>query len=321
MGKIILKIPRHEKTVSVEEKASQPDIAQCGMETYEGTPQDCRLIDSTPPSGYPFAHSADQIVPEEITAGLNTGIIGGKLVYLREVTSTQDMAEKLAREGAIEGTTVIAEKQLAGRGRRGRNWISPSGGGIYISLVLRPDINPINIAQVPMAAGVALTKTIEQVTGIQSKIKWPNDIMIGTRKVAGILTEMNCEADRVNYIILGIGINVNTGMQNLPELIRNTATSLREQSGSEVSRMEFIRCLLSQFEDIYKEFIVNGFSPILTQWKQLNNTIGSKVRVFDDTWEISGTAVDIDEDGSLLVETDSGVIKKIISGDVSLRNR
>lgn len=321
MGKIILKIPRHEKTVSLEETVSQPDIAQCGMVKYEGTPQNCRLIDLTPPSGHPFVHSADQVVPEEITAGLNTDIIGGKLVYLREATSTQDMAEKLAREGAIEGTTVIAEKQLAGRGRRGRNWISPSGGGIYISLVLRPDINPLHVARMPMAAGVALIKTIEQVAGIQSKIKWPNDIMIGTRKVAGILTEINCEADRVNYIILGIGINVNTSMQSLPESIRSTATSLREQSGGEISRVELIRCLLSRFEDIYKEFIVNGFSPILHQWKQLNNTIGSEVRVFDDTWEISGTAVDIDEDGALLVETGSGVIKKIISGDVSLRNR
>lgn len=317
----IIKILRHKKTVSGEGTVSQLTTAQCGMETYGRTPQNCCLIDSSPPSDCPFVHSADQVIPEEITADLNTDIIGKKLVYLREVTSTQDIAVKLAREGAAEGTAVIAEKQVAGRGRRGRNWMSPSGGGIYISLVLRPEINPLYIAQVPMAAGVALIKTIKQVTGIQSKIKWPNDIMIGTRKVAGILAETDCEADRVNYLILGIGINVNTCMQSLPESIRSIATSLREESGGEISRMELIRCLLSQLEDIYKEFIINGFSPILYQWKQLNNTIGSKVRVFDDTWEISGTAVAIDEDGFLLVETDGGEIEKIISGDISLRNQ
>jgi BirA family biotin operon repressor/biotin-[acetyl-CoA-carboxylase] ligase len=276
-------------------------------------------ITSSPRLGYSFVKSTDRLLPEEIRAGLDTHLIGKHIVYREEVTSTQDVAEELAKRGAEDGTVVISEAQTRGRGRIGRDWVSPAGEGVYLSIILRPNLRPAQVLQIPLIAGVAVSKAIKRVTPLQPRVKWPNDITLGGKKVGGILTETSSEIDRVNYIILGIGVNVNTQRSLLPESIRGTATSLAEECGGYISRVRFLQCLLAEFETLYNEFLVSGFDTIREKWKALDNTIGSRVKVSSGAEEIEGEALDIDREGFLLVRTKDGDVKRIISGDVSLR--
>ena len=174
-------------------------------------------IDSSPRTGYSFVKSPDLVIPQEIALGLKTSIIGRRILYREEVTSTQDEAGEAARRGAEEGVVVISERQTRGRGRKGRSWASPPREGVYFSAVLRPNLRPSQIIQIPLIAGVAVCKAIRRVTPLEPRIKWPNDITIGGKKVAGILAEMSCDIDRVDHIVLGIGVNVNTQCSLLPE--------------------------------------------------------------------------------------------------------
>ncbi len=278
-------------------------------------------IDSSPRLGYSFVKSADLLLPEEICLGLDTCVIGKRILHREEVTSTQDVAEELARHGAEEGVVVISERQTKGRGRKGRNWASPAHEGVYLSAILRPNVRPNQVLQMPLIAGVAVSRAIEKVTSLRPKIKWPNDIILSGKKVGGILTEMRCEVDSINYIVLGIGINVNTRESLLPEPTRRIATSLAGECGQYVSRVRFVQCLLAEFETLYSEFLVSGFDTIREQWKALNNTTGSWVKVSDGDGEIEGEAFDIDREGFLLVRREDGDVKRIIDGDVSLSSR
>ncbi len=276
-------------------------------------------IESHPHNGYRFVASTDLLVPEEITQSIGNCTIGKRISYHAEVTSTQDIASKLARDGAEEGTCVIAEKQTSGRGRKGRNWVSPFKDGIYISIILRPNLKPVHIIQIPLVAGVAMVKAIEQTTKLTPGIKWPNDIFIDGRKVAGILTEVNCDIDTVHYVILGIGININTDIDTLPEEVKGIATSLSQECGHNVSRAKFTGQLLIEMGKVYTEYVTNGFASLGKQWTDHNITLGSKVKVNDGQSEILGTAIEIDDDGFLIIETQDGQKQRIISADVSLQ--
>lgn len=192
---------------------------------------------------------------------------------------------------------------------------------MYLSIILRPNLMPSQIIQIPLIAGVAVSKAINRVTPLQPKIKWPNDIIIGGSKVGGILTEMSCEIDAVNYVVLGIGINVNTPKSVLAEPTGEIATSLADECGEHVSRVRLVRYLLGEFEFLYTKFLVSGFRSARKEWKAVNNTIGSWVKVSDGGDEIEGKALDIDEEGFLLVRKENGDVKRIISGDVSFTNR
>ena len=259
-------------------------------------------------------------MPEEIALGLKSKMFGKRVVHYDEVTSTQDIAAEMARRGAAEGTLVIAETQNDGRGRKGRHWISQKEG-IYLSLILRPNLLPSKVAQIPLIAGVALTKAIREMVPLQPTIKWPNDILIGKKKVGGILTEMSSEIDGVNYVILGIGLNVNMPAPLLVEQAAFVPTSLIDESGAYTSRVKLLQCFLYEFEIIYTKYLNFGFSSVIDEWKALNNTIGSRVKVTDGEKEIEGEALDIDNDGFLLVRKEGGDISRIISGDASLINR
>ena len=276
-------------------------------------------IESHPHYGYALIKNTDLLVPEEITFELNTNVIGKRILHLSEVDSTQNIADKLAREGAEEGTCVIAEKQTSGRGRRSRNWASPFKDGVYISIILRPNLKPLHIIQIPLIAGVALVKAMEKTTSLTPSIKWPNDIFLSGRKVAGILTEVNCDIDTVHYIVLGIGINVNTRKTALPKEIKGTATSLSQECGHDISRVDFLKQLLLELETAYNEFVTNGFEAIGKQWMAYNNTIGSNIKVNDGQTEIEGKALRIDDDGFLIIRTDDGQTQRIISADISLK--
>ena len=278
-------------------------------------------IDSSPRTGYSFVKSPDLVIPAEIALGLHTSIMGRRILYREEVTSTQDEAGEAARRGAEEGVIVISERQTKGRGRKGRLWASPPREGVYFSTILRPNLRPSQIIQIPLIAGVAVCKAIRRVTPLEPRIKWPNDITIGGKKVGGILAEMSCDIDRVDHIVLGIGVNVNTQCSLLPEPTRGIATSLAERCGEYVSRVRLVQCLLAEFDALYRTFLVSGFDTLREEWKALDSTVGSWVKVSDGNEEMKGKALDIDGEGFLLVRKENGDVKRIISGDVSLIGR
>lgn len=274
-------------------------------------------IESSPGKGYLLVSAPDSLLPEEIKAGLRTSLLGQQIAYHRELASTQDAAKALAAQGAGEGTTVIAETQAAGRGRVGRGWASPPGG-VYLSIILRPAIKPSEALRFPLIAGVAAAQAIEQLTGLKPGLKWPNDIILEGRKAGGILTEMSAEIDRINFIIIGMGINVNTERTRFPEEIRGIATSLREECGKEVSRLKLVQEILAQLESLYQDFQVSGFEPIRVRWKALSNTIGARVSISSEGKEVDGEAIDIDGDGALILQKADGTLERVLAGDVQI---
>ena len=317
----ILALLRQSDHVSGEDIAARLKISRAAVWKHvKALREKGYRIDSAPGYGYTMISSTADVVPEEITAGLNTLVIGKSVLCYKEVTSTQDVADKLARGNSPEGTIVIARSQVKGRGRKGRPWVSENDG-IYISIILRPALKPVHVVQVPMVVGVALSRAIAATTSLNPGIKWPNDILIRGKKVAGILTEMNSELDKVKYIIPGIGINVNNRASDLPEEVRPIATTLRDECGREVVVVHLVRSFLQEFDRWYDIFLKQGFQPIASEWKKLNNTLGSRVKVYDGEIEIYGRAVDIDEEGFLLLQSDAGQTIRILSGDVSLRTQ
>ena len=277
------------------------------------------VIDSSPRKGYWLVSCPDLLLPEEIRRGLAAQSFGKRIIYRDECASTQDIAAELARGGEPEGLVVIAEAQTQGRGRKGRGWISTPGAGVCLSVILKPGLKPSQIVQIPLVAGLAAARAIRAESGLKPDIKWPNDILIGSKKVAGILTEMSCELDRINHIILGIGINVNTRKSDLPEPVRAVATSLCAECGHKISRVALVQRFLTELEVVYGRYLAGGFESIRQEWKSLSRTIGSQVEITDGGKPLTGKALDIDSDGFLLLKTDDGHTERIVAGDVSLR--
>ncbi len=321
MRELILKTLQQERHISGEELGKRLNVSRTAVWKHiNELRRRGYQIKSSPKSGYSFIEGTHLLLPEEILPGLNTQIVGKHIAHYDEVSSTQDIAAEMARGGAAEGTVVIAETQKRGRGRKGRNWISPPEGGIYLSLILRPNLKPSQVVQIPLIASVALVKAIRETVPLQPMIKWPNDIIVGKKKVGGILTEMSSEIDGVNYVVLGIGLNVNMPASLLDEETTGIATSLIDEYGEYTSRTKLVQSFLSEFEIIYTKFLASGFSSVRDEWKALNNTIGEWVKVSDGGKEIEGEALDIDNDGFLLVRKEGGDVSKIISGDVSFSN-
>jgi BirA family transcriptional regulator, biotin operon repressor / biotin---[acetyl-CoA-carboxylase] ligase len=300
------------KTLNISRTAIWKHVKELRKRGYQ--------IEASPKSGYTFIKHTTLLLPEEIKIGLNTQNMGKHVVHYYEVTSTQDIAAQLARSGAAEGTVVIAETQEKGRGRKGRSWVSLPEGGIYLSLILRPNLLPSRAAQIPLIAGVALTKAIRETVLLQPMIKWPNDIIIGKKKVGGILTEMSSEIDTVNYVVLGIGLNVNMPASLLKGNIAAVATSLFDECGICISRVKLVQNFLIEFEQIYTKYLAFGFVSVRDEWKAFNNTIGSQVKISGNGKDIEGEAINIDNEGFLLVRKENGDITRIISGDMFLRN-
>lgn len=318
MRELILKTLQQEKHISGEELGRRLNVSRTAVWKHINELRSLGYqIESSTKTGYSFIKGTDLLLAGEIAPGLDTQIIGKVVKHFDEVSSTQDIAAGLAREGAVEGTLVIAEMQKNGRGRKGRNWLSLPAGGIYLSLILRPRLMPSQVVQIPLIAGIAVARAIRKSVSLPAMIKWPNDIMVANKKVGGILTELSAEIDSVNYVILGIGLNVNIPVSLLVEHTAGAATSLINECGVHTSRAQLVRSFLSEFERTYLHFLSSGFSSVRNEWKALNNTIGSRVKVSDGTHEIEGEAVDIDNDGFLLVRMENGNVSRIISGDVS----
>lgn len=271
-------------------------------------------IVAVPHLGYKLTAAPDRLFVFEINRGLNTKILGKKIFYSDSVTSTMDVAMRLGLEGAGEGTLVVAESQTQGRGRLGRSWFSPKYKGIYFSLILRPRIAPSGASMLTLLCAVSLCEAIKAVTGLEAKIKWPNDILLAHKKLGGILTELSAEMDAVNFVVLGAGLNVNNDKKSLI----SGATSLKEQKKEEVNRIVLLQEALRAMEANYSIFQKQGSGPVLDKWRAYNMTLGRRVKVFARNEHVAGEAFDIDRDGGLLVRKDSGVIEKVMAGDVHL---
>lgn len=280
--------------------------------------QDGYAIESHPRLGYALRKNTDRLLPAEIKANLACTVLGQEIYYFNEIDSTNNQAKKLAVDGCPEGTIVVAEAQGDGRGRLSRSWFSPYGKGIFLSVVLRPPFSPMEAAKCTLMAAVAVNRAINDVTGLGCGIKWPNDILCQDRKVVGILTEMSAEIDAINHIVIGIGINVNIDQQDFPSDLATTATSLAVACGRPVSRIKLLSIILAELEAVYTEVKKSGFEPVLAAWRAQSLTLGRKVNVHGIDRNFSGEAVDIDDDGALLIKTPQG-IERVMAGDVSIR--
>jgi len=269
-------------------------------------------IEAVTNCGYRLKSSPDKISAAEIQAGLDTRYIGKNAFCHESLSSTMDEAARLAREGAAEGTVVCADAQTKGRGRMGREWVSPKSKGIYLSVILRPDLPITEVAKITLMTAVAVADAVRNISGLDARIKWPNDLLLGKKKIAGILTELNAEVDRVNFLIVGIGVNVNAGVRQLPD----TATSLLIGAGKSFRRAEVARHILEGLEARYEEVRRCGFGEILKSWRQISATLGRQVQVSDGGKTITGIAIDLADDGGLLIRDNSGKIIKRMSGDV-----
>ena len=276
-------------------------------------------IEASPHFGYRLVHSPDALHADDLFARLGkTKTIGRDIQVFEQTTSTNDVMEKLARDGVKEGVVVFAESQTKGRGRLGRKWISPERKGLWFSVLLRPDLRPQEATQLTVASATALRRAIAAETGLKPEIKWPNDILIGGKKVAGILTELSAELDRVKHIILGIGVDVNLDEDELPAELRKAATSLKLETGGMVSRAELAVAILRELDFDYARICGGKFSAVADEWEAHCATIGKNVTVLIGDRKIRGRAEALDDDGALLVRTEHGHLERIIGGDVTL---
>jgi len=268
--------------------------------------------------GYCLISRPDLLLPQEIQRGLFTNYIGKEIYYFPELKSTNIIAKGKAlhrAEGIDEGTLIIAERQSAGKGRLGREWFSPVGG-IWLSVILYPQLSPSYISRITLMTAVVVVKAIKMCTQIEPQIKWPNDILINEKKVCGILTEMSAELDMINWVVVGIGINVNIDHQKFPEDIQENTISLKEVSGKEILRVKLAQSFLRVFEKYYDKLKRKEFSSILKEWKLYSHTLGKKIKVDMGERIITGEAVDINEEGELILKKEDDELVEIISGTI-----
>ncbi len=262
-----------------------------------------------------------KIDANKLQEGLNTKNFGRKIVFLREITSTNDFAKKLANYGADEGTVVLAEKQSAGKGRLGRTWISPHGG-LYFSIILKPEIRVSDAVKLVFVASLAVAETLRDLYGLKVETKWPNDVMVDNKKVCGILAEMSSMGEHLKFVVLGIGVNANFNVrETFPEELQKSVISLHDVLGKKVKREQIFKKLLEKLENLYTCFLQGGFVQILEEWKKLASFLGRQVEVLSDSQKWTGTALNVEEDGSLILKLDDGTVKRFLSGDITLRLR
>ena len=276
-------------------------------------------IEAGPHSGYRLLGAPDLLHADDLLSRLDkAAVIGRDIRVFQETTSTSDVIEKLARDAVDEGVVVFAESQTKGRGRLGRKWISPSRKGLWFSVLLRPRMRLQDCTQLTIASGAALRRAIQHTTGLEARIKWPNDILIRSRKVAGILTEMRAELDVVSYVMLGIGVDVNLTASDFPTDLRKTATSLKIELGSTVARADLAAAILKELEKDYARIRKGDFEMVADEWEAHCDTLGHEVVIRMGAREVRGRAESLGEDGALLVRTQHGHLETVIGGDVTL---
>lgn len=280
--------------------------------------EDGHQIDAVRNRGYRLVEPSDAVTREQIEEGLESVWAGRQLECFDQLDSTNNRAKELAEAGCGHGALVTADHQTAGKGRRGRGWDSPRGTGIWMSLVLRPHVPPSCASMITLVAAMAVSEGINRVTGLSTQIKWPNDIVIRGKKVCGILTEMSAELDQIHYVVTGIGINVN--MTEFPEEIRQTATSLRLETGARVERSQVIAAILKAFEFYYEKYeTARDLSLLMETYNERLVNRNREVRVLAPEGDYTGISRGIDREGQLLVEMEDGSVRHVFSGEVSVR--
>jgi BirA family biotin operon repressor/biotin-[acetyl-CoA-carboxylase] ligase len=264
---------------------------------------------------------SSKINVHRLQEGLRARRFGRNIVFLREVGSTNDLAKELALFGAVEGTVVVAETQTVGRGRLSREWISPKGG-LWFSVVLRPELKPAQAVGLVFVAGLAVAQVLRELYGLKAETRWPNDVLVNGRKVCGILTEMSTTGERVNYAVAGVGLNANFDAAKVfPQELRNTAVSLENVLGRKVRLQKLFIAMLEKLENSYELFMKEGFDPVLTEWKKYAGFLGRPVEVACGIEKWVGLASDVSSDGSLILRLEDGALKHFSVGDVTLQSR
>ncbi len=311
--RIIQFLKQTEGYVSGEEISQQLNMSRAAVWKHM---QDLRShgyeIAAVPHLGYQLVAAPDLLSAHEIQFKLNTHSIGQKVYAFDSLPSTMDEAFRLGMQGAPEGTVVCAEGQTKGRGRLGRVWVSPKGKGIYCSIILRPKLSTDQMSRLTLMTAVAIAEAIKKVTGLKPLIKWPNDLMLGGKKLAGILTELRAEADQVTFVVVGFGINVNATASQ----ILDTATSLKNVTHHSVNRIELFQEILRSLEHWYARILKGRFDDVLKYVRKNSATIKQRVRIIEGSSNLEGKATDIDSDGGLLIRLANGKIIKKMAGDV-----
>lgn len=279
-------------------------------------------IAAAPRSGYRLTgEGPDRLTAEAVQPLLTTAVLGRSFDCLTEVDSTNNRAKDLARAGAPEGTVVSAERQTGGRGRLGRSWYSPHGG-LWFSVILRPDLDliPARAPEATFMVAVAVADALRSYPGLSVGIKWPNDLVVGGRKLGGILTELAAEAERLEWLVVGIGLNVNIELEAFPPALREAAASVSALAGGPVDRARLLAEILQFLERWYRLWLAQGFGPVIAAWRERQECLGRRVRIFTGRGEWCGRALAVDDEGALLVERAPGVVQRVLSGDVLLEN-
>lgn len=301
------------RTLGVSRSAIWKHIKQLKEEGYK--------IEAVSNKGYKLKSSPDLLTLEEIEPYLNSSVIGRKFIYFNSIDSTNNAAKKIADDENSHGTVLISEEQTNGKGRLGRHWISPKYKGIWMSIILKPNLDPIDASKITQIAAAAVTLSLLEMN-IKASIKWPNDIILNHKKVCGILTEMNAELTNIHHVIVGIGINVNADKEDFPDDLKNIATSLKIESNNKINRQILTAKILNNFEILYDKFINNNdIESSLKICREYSAILGSEIIIINKGKKVSAKALDIDEEGKLIVKYSNGNIEKIISGEISIRGK
>jgi BirA family biotin operon repressor/biotin-[acetyl-CoA-carboxylase] ligase len=279
------------------------------------------VFEAVPRKGYRFISKPDKLDIEHISEQLQTRVLGRKILYYDEVESTNTLAHSMVLEGAEEGTLVIAEHQTTGRGRMGRKWHSPKGKGLWMSLVLKPQITLQFAPQLTLLVAVALCRSIRKLTSLPVGIKWPNDLLIEGKKISGILLESSADEEKLQHVIAGIGISVNLDSDDFPEELRSVATSLSIEAAQQVDRTQLLCQFLLELETLYELYHEQGFAPVKLLWEALNVSLGCAVRSQGPQGMIEATAEGIDDAGALVVRLADGSLTKWYSSNVEFGSR
>jgi len=319
-SRIIEALKQHSHTfISGEELSQKLGVSRTAVwKVIKQLKEEGYQIESVSRKGYRLIQEGDSLNAEALGVELKGSSLIQKIEHFDSIDSTNTYAKNIASDGAVEGTLIISDEQTKGRGRLGRMWTSPKGTGIWMSLVLRPDIEPVHASKMTQIAAAAMNEAIIRVTGLCAGIKWPNDIILSKKKVCGILTEMSAELNTVNYIVVGIGVNVN--VEAFPDEISQTATSLKIESGETVRRKDIVVEFIKQFEVLYNTYIKEGNLQKTLEYCRSNSvTIGQKVRIIHKNETLYGEAIDLNQDGELLVKFENGEVKPVFYGEVSVR--
>ena len=318
-NKILRILKDSEDFVSGEKISEQFNMTRSGIWKYINIlKEDGYEIESIPRKGYRIISAPDILIYEEVSEYLNTDFIGRNMYYFDSIDSTNKKANEIAF-GEKEGTIVVAEEQTRGRGRLDRDWISPKGKGIWMSIILKPRLDPMIVSGITLIGAAAVHNALDSMD-IKSQIKWPNDILIDGKKIAGILTEMNCELNRINYVVMGIGINVNLEEKDISEDLKDRATSIKISQNKDINRKQLMGNILNEFEKLYISFRDDGdLSEVIDICRKNSALIAKDVKVTKGEEIRIGNVLDINEKGELVVRFENGIVENIYSGEISVR--